>query len=163
MTQRADYTIRSRADMENLKRRRDRIRLGWIMIGIALLGFMWLLNVVCKIIFKESLFSYLNSPLRWIILVSFGVAGLLAYSLFLDGTKLEARNMAILRACLVVDAFEKAEKELILALSSESFKPAKDAVEKLENLKEPLQEMKEYQELLNKGRKWLSGHCAPGD
>ena len=163
MAQRTDYPIRSRADIENLKRRRDRIRLGWAMVGVALLGFMCLLNVLCKMIFKESLFGYLDSPLRWIILGSFGVAGLLAYSLFLDGTKLEARNMAILRACLIVDAFEKAEKKLILALSSGSFQPAKDAVEKLENLQEPLQEMKEYQELLNKGRKWLSDHCAQGD
>jgi hypothetical protein len=158
MAIKADYSFKCRAEMQTARRQRDHIRLIYFFISMGFLFSYISVDVVGKALFGKAPMTWLlNSSYRWPFLL---LVGLLATGFFFyfDQSKLQARNKRVYRACAIASTFEKAESALITSMNGKAIEPVQRALEKLEALNVFFSEMPEYNELLAKGRSWLSEH-----
>lgn len=148
-------TFRSYSEMEAIKKQKERISVAWGLVGVGLILAYLAIDGTCQILFNITpLSSMLDSPYRWRFLISLGIVGGVLYYFF-DRSKLQARNKAIYQAYAIVKAFEDNAANLENGISSNSPHLVNDAIAQLKNLRNYFREMKEYEELLDKGNAWL--------
>ena len=149
------YTFKTRADIEVVKKERDRISVRYGIIGAGVVVIGCCINATTDIMWGITpLTSWMESKYRWDFWIIFCVVvGIVSY--FYEGTKMRQRDKSVYRAARVADAFKKAELFLKSGMISGSVKMVREGLERLEAIKGSFAEMEEYQELIVNGRAWL--------
>jgi hypothetical protein len=156
-----DGIMKTKAEMEEVWRRYKRNQWACTWAGGGILIFAIITSLIGNIYIDKNFSIWVESVLKKYFLILFLI--LFVFFFFFQKSKFYWKYFESLRIPLlnVAMPYKKAEEDIINGIQQEKIKWVIRGVEHLEDLDEYLSEMPEYQELLEKGRKFLRQNNIP--
>jgi hypothetical protein len=151
----SDGSIRSRGEMEEVLRKYERNKLFFGLVGAGWLVGGLIVEALCRVFLHKSPINWLNSNGHiWGFVVVFVLA-----AIGIEQTRIFKREVSDLKLPLrAALQFQKGESEIDNGIANKNAKLVSQGIERLEGFEPCFTEMPDYQELLAKGRAWLSEH-----
>ena len=151
-----ECSFKSRADMQAVRRNFNRNMMVGACIGAGAFFGGLIIDTICAVLFsKKPITSFLNSDYGLLFLFLFATI----FVWFFGKSEFYKRVIEnVGRANLIVMQFYKAEFELEHGIKQRNVERVTRGIARLEGLEPSFSEMPEYNELLAKGRAWLSEH-----